>query len=290
MKTRFALAAIALLVTASLGSASEDTGSVFMWKAQKNEAAVYLLGSVHALKEDAYPLPPPIEEAFARSSVVVFEIDIDEMTAAAVKMLTAGSLQDGQTLEEVVGPAKWSALSAKMNAAGMPSGMFQFMKPWMAALTLMSFELEKAGYSPASGIDTHFWNRAGEAGKDRSALETVDFQVSLFADLTPGESLSFLEYTLADLETVIPLMEELSAKWREGDTTYVQEMMGSEFDDFPELYEKLISNRNKAWMPAIEELLAGEGSALVVVGAMHLVGVDGVVEMLRKRGYTVTQL
>ena len=135
---------------------------------------------------------------------MVFEIDLDEMTAEPCRCWTAGAFKTGRTLEQVVGPDMWSRFSTKMNATGMPSGMFQFMEPWMAALTLTSFELEKAGYSAASGIDSHFWNRAGEAGKERLALETVEFQIGLFADLTPEQSLAFLAYTIADLETIIP--------------------------------------------------------------------------------------
>ncbi len=289
MRTRCIRAVFGVVLAASLAAAGENEGSVFMWKAQKDGAVVYLLGSVHALKEEAYPLPAAIEAAFDGSDVVVFEVDLDEMTSAALKMLAAGSLEDGQTLEQVAGPVMWSDFSQKMSAAGMPSGMFQFMKPWMAALTVMGFELENAGYSPAAGIDTHFSNRAKEAGKERMALETPEFQIGLFADLTPEESLSFLDYTLADLETMIPLMDEIYSKWLVGDVQYVQEMMGEEFDDFPELYEKLIRGRNRNWMPAVEGLLKGQRDAMVVVGAMHLVGKDGIVEMLRQQGYTVTQ-
>lgn len=289
MTRRFAMCVLTLVLVASPSQAAEPDGSVFMWKAQKDGAVVYLLGSVHALKEDAYPLPAAIEAAFDRSDVVVFEVDLDAMTSAAVKMLAAGSLEDGQTLEQIAGPAIWSEFSRKMNAAGMPSGMFQFMKPWMAALTVMGFELENAGYSPASGVDIHFSNGAKAAGKERKALETPEFQIGLFADLTPDESLSFLDYTLADLKTMIPLMDEIYAKWLVGDAQYVQSMLGEEFGDFPELYEKLISGRNRNWMPVIEGLLAGQRDAMVVVGAMHLVGEDGIIEMLRQKGYTVTQ-
>jgi len=290
MNKRFAVAVLGVLLAASLVPAGEGDGSVFMWKAQKDGAVVHLLGSVHALKEDAYPLPAVIEAAFDRSDVVVFEVDLDEMTSAALKMLAAGSLSDGRTLEQVAGPILWSDLNQKMNAAGMPSGMFQFMKPWMAALTVMGFELENAGYSPASGIDTYFSNRAKAAGKERMALETPEFQIGMFADLTPEESLSFLDYTLADLETMIPLMDEIYSKWLVGDAQYVEAMLGEEFDDFPELYEKLIRGRNRNWMPAVEGLLTGQRDAMVVVGAMHLVGEDGIVEMLRQKGYSVTQL
>jgi uncharacterized protein YbaP (TraB family) len=285
----FTTFALTLALTASIGTAAEKEGSVFMWKAQKDGAAVYLLGSVHALKEDAYPLPAVIDAAFDQSAVVVFEIDLDEMTDAALQMMTLGSLAEGQTLEEVIGPDLWSEFSEKMSASGMPPSMFQFMKPWMAALTLASLEMERAGYSPSAGVDTHFSDRAKEAGKERMALESVDFQVGLFADLTPDESLAFFEYTVADMETMIPVLDELAAKWRVGDAGFVQTMMGDEFEDYPDLYEKLISGRNRNWMPAIEGLLAGNRDAMVVVGSMHLVGKDGIIEMLRQKGYTVIQ-
>ncbi len=196
MTRRFTIFALTLVLTFSLGAAVENDGTVFMWKAQKDGAAVYLLGSVHALKEDAYPLPAVIEAAFDRSDVVVFEVDLDEMTDAALQMLTMGSLADGQTLEEVIGPELWSEFSEKMNASEhaavdvpVHETVDGCVEPGFA------FELEKAGYSAASGIDTHFSNRAKAAGKERMALETVEFQVGLFADLTPEESLAFLEYT-----------------------------------------------------------------------------------------------
>jgi len=290
MSTRSAMAAIALCISASFGTAAEDGGTVFMWKAQKDGAAVYLLGSIHALRKDAYPLPEVIEAAFDQSEVVVFEIDLDDMVAVATKMLEAGSLEDGLTLEEVAGPVVWSEFSMKMNAAGMPSGMFQFMKPWMAAMTVAAFELENAGYTSESGIDTHFWNRAKTTNKETEALETADFQVGLFASLTPEESLAFLEYTLSDLETMIPQLDEMTRMWSVGDAQAIKDVREDEFADYPDLYEKLIGARNRAWLPAIEQLLGGDRDAMVVVGAMHLVAEDGIIEMLRQRGYTVTQL
>jgi uncharacterized protein YbaP (TraB family) len=260
-----------------------------MWKAQKDGAAVYLLGSIHALRQDAYPLSPTIEGAFDRAEVVAFEVDMDEMAAGAFEMLAAGSYDDGRSLEEVVGAELWNEFSAKMAELGLPPAMFSTMKPWLAALSLAAFELERSGYSASAGIDTHLSSRAKEEGKDRVALETMEFQISLFAGLTPDESLSFLDYTLADLENMIPLLDEIYSRWLVGDSKFVQTEMLEQFQEFPELYEKMLRDRNKRWMPSIEKLLAGDRDAMVVVGAMHLVGEDGLVEMLRERGYTVIQ-
>jgi uncharacterized protein YbaP (TraB family) len=284
------LAVLVVLFSAGVARAAENLGTVFMWKVEKGAATVYLLGSIHALKADAYPLPAAIESAFESAEIAVFEVDVNEMNSAAFELLAAGSLDGQQTLEEIVGAETWAELGEATRKAGLEPGMLQFMKPWMAALSVAALELTAAGYLPAYGLDTHLSERAAEAGKERQALETVDFQVSLFAGLMPEESLAFLRYTLADLETLVPLLDEIYTHWRVGDVGPVEELLGREYSDFPDLFEKFVTDRNHRWMDHLETLLAGERDALVVVGALHLVGDEGLVALLRERGYTVTQL
>jgi len=154
-------------------------------------------------------------------------------------------------------------------------------------VTITALAMTEAGYLPSAGIDAYFSRRAEETGKERIALETVEFQVGLFADLTAEQSLAFLRFTLVDLETVVPELDKLLAHWRAGNVAAVEALMGEGFDDFPELLDKMVTDRNRAWMSPIEELLAGDSDAMVVVGALHLVGEDGVVNLLRKKGYTV---
>ena len=261
----------------------------FMWKVENGETTVFLLGSIHALKGDAYPLPPAIEAAFDEAEVAAFEIDLDEMTNAAVKMMSAGSLEKGLTLEEVVGPDTWSELERHVAGLGFSASLYQGMKPWMAALTVAAIELTKHGYLATEGLDTYFSQRAVETGKKRVALETVEFQVSLFADLSPEHSLAFLRYTLEDLDAMIPEMDRLYRDWRVGNVQAVEEALLEGFEEFPDLSKKLVSDRNRSWMPQIEELLAGDLDAIVVVGSAHLVGEEGVVSLLREKGYIVMQ-
>jgi hypothetical protein len=290
MIRRTLLAALALSFAASALPLRAADGSVFMWKAEKDGTTVYLLGSIHALKADAYPLPEAIEKAFNEVDVVAFEVDLEEMNAAALQMLSVGVLDDGRSLEEVVGPATWAELVAAMEQTGLDASMVRFMKPWMAALSVASLELVNAGYLPSAGLDAHLDQRAKEAGKERAAFETAEVQVNFFANLTEAESLAFLRYTLADLETMIPLLDDLYRRWRVGDASVVEELLAKEFAEFPELYRKLVTDRNRAWLPEVEALLAGDRDAMVVVGSLHLVGSEGLVELLRKRGYTVSQM
>ena len=290
IKQRVVLAlAIALLTPPVLADspASEGADKTFMWRVGGDNATVYLLGSVHAMKEDSYPLPSVIETAFDSVDTVVFEVDLDDLDSAAIQMLAAGTLDGEETLEAVVGPATWSALMVQVERTDIPAAMFRRMKPWMAAVTITALAMTDAGYLPSAGVDAYFSRRADEAGKERIALETVEFQVGLFADLTAEQSLAFLRYTLVDLKTVIPELDELSAHWRAGRVEAVEALMAEGFAEFPELLEKMVTDRNLAWMSPIEELLAGDSDTMVVVGALHLVGEDGLVDLLRKRGYTV---
>jgi len=289
---RSALASVLLLLSLPAFAGTFNIGpaeKTFLWKVEKGETTLYLLGSIHALKEDAYPLPPAIEAAFDEAEVAVFEIDLDDMTKAAIKMMSAGSLEEGRTLEEVVGPETWSEFETHVGSLGFDASLYQGMKPWIAALTVAAFELTKHGYLATSGLDTYFSQRALETRKKRLALETVEFQVGLFADLSPEHSLAFLVYTLEDLETMIPEMDRLYRDWRVGNVEAVEEALLEGFEEFPDVFERMITDRNHSWMPQIEKLLAGDRDAMLVVGSAHLVGEEGVVNLLRAKGYTVEQ-
>jgi uncharacterized protein YbaP (TraB family) len=268
---------------------TDPSAKTFMWKADHGGTSLYLLGSIHALKEDAYPLPPTIDAAFDEVEVVVFEIDLDDMTAAAIQMMTVGSLGEGATLERVVGPELWSKFTNHVTESGLDPSFFKSMKPWMAALTLTAFELSNQGYLSTAGLDSHLSQRAQQAGKERRALETAEYQVSLFADLTPEQSLAFLSYSLTDLETIIPEMDQLYLDWRAGRFEPVEQLLLEGFEEFPDVFKRLVVDRNLAWMPQIEELLGGDRDAMVVVGSMHLVGEAGLVNLLREKGFAVEQ-
>jgi uncharacterized protein YbaP (TraB family) len=281
---------LAAISVAAQTSAGEEIEKTFLWKVDGGESCLYLLGSIHALRDDAYPLPQPIEAAFDEAEVLVFEIDVGDMTKAAITMMGAGTLDEGSTLEELVGPETWFELKVLAGTLGLDPAAFNRMKPWMAALTLAAFELTKHGYLATAGLDTYFSRRANEAGKECLALETAEFQVSLFADLTPEQSLAFLRYTLADLETMIPEMERMYLDWRHGKVEPLEELMFEGFDEFPGVFERMVVDRNRAWVPKVVELLQGDRDAMVVVGSMHLIGEHGLIALLQQQGYAVTQL
>ena len=283
--------ALLLLVVGSAPvQAGEGPERSFLWRVRSDTATVWLLGSIHFMKADASPFSPAVERAFTSSSVVVFEADLDDLQQAAVGMLGAGGLDNETTLEEVVPAPLYRKVVSRLEALGMGPGTVDSMRPWMAALTVTSLELSRAGYLGDQGIDATLYERAGRAGKERRGLETADFQVSLFASLSDEEGLDFLRYTLEELDSMIPMVDEIVAAWRAGETGRLEALLAESFDDHPELYRRFVTDRNRRWLPEIEALLRERGDALVVVGSLHLVGPEGLVALLEAEGYEVTQL
>ncbi len=269
-----------------------EDGSNCLWRVRSATTTVFLLGSVHLMKPQSYPLADPIETAFDASSVAVFEVDLGaEGTAeAAVGALSAGMLPEGKSLRDVVSLETWNLAKRRTAETGLDFSSMQRMRPWMVATTLAMNELQGAGYSPTDGIDRYFYRRAKSDEKTVLGLETIQFQLGLLEDLTREQDEAFLLQTVRELETVIPIVDELVEHWRRGRVDEVGALLKEGFLDFPELFKTLVTDRNTRWLSHFEELLSGAQPAFVVVGTLHLVGDDGIIEMLRNKGYTVEQL
>ncbi len=262
-----------------------------LWKVQGKQATVYLLGSVHALQEKDYPLPSVIETAFTNSRIVAFETDIGELESPALgmKMLSKSQLPEGQTLENVLSPEIYKDFMKHAEDSGTPSMMVERMKPAMAAMTLEIFELLKMGMNPQYGVDKHFYPLAQSAGKEILPLETVDFQLDLVTGFSKEEGELLMKSTLKEIDNIKKDLGELIKAWREGDADKLQKLMNDAMADSPLIYKRLLTDRNHNWVPKIEQLVRGDKNAIIIVGAGHLVGKEGVVELLKKDGLKVTQ-
>lgn len=273
------------------GSDDAEGERSFLWRVTgRGGATVYLLGSVHALPQSAYPLAPAIEKAYSDSKVVVFEVDLQALESAGGLMMAAGALEPDQRLADVLSPETKEELVAYLDNSGLSFRTFSAMRPWMVALSLATLELMKAGYSPNQGLDIHLATRSESDGKHVRAFETAAFQIALFSEMSDAESEAFLRYTLLDLETVVPQLERITAAWKSGDVETVTSLLGDAFADEPELFTRLVTDRNASWLPVVRDLIDGASDALVVVGALHLVGDVGLIEQLIAEGYEVEQL
>lgn len=290
MRQRFAVAiACLLLVSTPLAG---QTGKSFMWKVEGEGGAVaYLLGSLHVLTPEWYPLNATINKAFAESKVLVEEVDIDETSDPAQMMaaLMKAMLTDGKTLDQVIKPELYADVTKRAEKVGMPLMAINKMKPWLVAITLTAPVLQAAGFKPELGIDRHFYDRAIEAGMKRQALETLQYQLDRFDQMSLELQEGFLKSTIEDLDKEVAGVKDMAQAWAFGNVAAIEKFTLTALQESPELYKRLLLERNNNWMPQVEGCLKEKAGCFIVVGAAHLVGPDGLPSLLSKKGYKVTQ-
>jgi uncharacterized protein YbaP (TraB family) len=279
---------VALGLLAPLATAQSHS---FLWKAAGKGSVVYLAGSIHMLSPDFYPLNPVFDSAFKDVDLLVEEVDFAEMIGPEAQMqaLMRGMLPAGQTLDKMLSPATLALVTKTAKDLGAPMEALQRFKPWMLALTLEGLELASAGFDPQLGLDKHFYDLAKESGKAVEGLETVDFQLSRLDGMTAEQQDRMLAQTLKEIDTGKASVEKLTAAWKTGDAGAVERLVLGNLKVEPALYERLLVERNKNWLPKIEALFSRSGHALVLVGAAHLVGPDGLLAMLKAKGYRIEQ-
>ncbi len=270
---------------------TEETSKSCLWAIQKGSHKLYLLGSIHVLKSDAYPLAAAIEKAYSSSQKVVFETDMNAMLDPAVvqKMMQLALYPKGQTLNQQLSPGTLNKLKAKMSELGLPMEQFSRFKPWFIALTLAQLELQRMGFSPVYGVDMHFFGRTKSDQKQTGFLEPIDFQLNLLAKMNVSDQDALLAQTLEEMEIITQLATDMLIYWQLGDSKNLYELLNTSFRGRAGLRDKLLIQRNKRWVSGIEALLKENKNVLVIVGAGHLVGPDSVIDLLRQNGHTVTQ-
>lgn len=281
-------AALLFAVGASPASAQTHT---FAWKVTKGPAVVYLVGSVHVLTKDYYPLSPALENAYKDSTLLVEEVDMGQMmsTDAQMQMLGRGMLTTGQTLDEVLTPATRAMVARSASDLGVPGAALQMMKPWMAALTLDALEWQMAGFDPNLGLDMHFYTTAKTDNKPVQGLETFEYQMALFDNMSIDQQDHLLAETLRELSTEQANLTATAQAWKVGDVPAVEHIVLEDLKNEPAMYQRLLVDRNRAWLPKIEALFSRPRPSFVVVGAAHLIGPDGLLQALTAKGYHVEQ-
>ncbi len=265
-----------------------------LWKvSNKDGTALYLLGSFHMLKADDYPLSSDVDVALDASARVLFELSPEEMNSPALarSMLQAAMYTGGRQLKDDLAPATWQQLQSYAQANQLPLASLAMTKPWFVALSISMAEMARQGMDAQAGLDRHLMARASEAGKRTGGLETAATQIAMLDGMAPVEQQQLLSEALQQAGDG-EFSRRLHEAWRRGDDRMLWEEMAQQMRrDYPQLYQRINVDRNDAWLPALEQRLqVGQGNTLVVVGALHLLGSDGVVEKLRARGYAVERI
>lgn len=289
-----ALAPAILLASVPVAAAErpKTDGPSSVWVAEKDGHAIHLAGTIHLLREKDYPLPEVFEQAYRASTKLVFELPpgSDGDGEVVLRMRRMGTYPEGTQLADQVGAETFRRVQEWAGKNQYPMAAVARCRPWFLALTIAAIEYQALGAESGRGLDNHFEKRAAQDGKPGTGLETVEYQLTLFSNLSAKVQEQLLLQTLVEAATMKKDFEEMIGAWRSGDVGRLQEFLYRDADKFPELMEEFLTKRNQAWVgPLMEHLEKGE-RVLVLVGAGHLGGKSGLLELLKARGCTIRQL
>jgi len=262
-----------------------------LWQVRSETATIYLLGSVHLLRHSDFPLDPALDAAYERTDLLVTELDLNAADPIETQALInrIGRISNGD-LEDWMGAIDYRRAHELAADMEVDLDRLRGLKPWLAAITILQLQLARLGFSPDLGIDFYFAGRAKSDGKPVLGLETMEFQLEQFDSLSQQRQSEFLLQSLEEAEDIPGDIEAMVKAWKSGDAAALSRVLEEGFTGYPELYERLVKNRNSNWLPHLLELLNGDKDVLVVVGALHLVGTGSVIEMLEQRGFAAQQL
>lgn len=281
---------LALLLSPAL---ADDNGHpLTLWQVAGQQNSVFLLGSIHLLREQDYPLPSAIDSAYAAADVLIMEVDMDDIDPLATQAAFTryGMSHDGTTLRDLMGETLYDEALSAAEAIDIPLDMLSKTEPWYAAMTVEMMMLNRIGFNPALGIEMHMVQKAARDGKRVDGLETIDEQLQFLDRMSLQAQRDMLMATLEESASIETVMDEVIAAWRRGDTDTLANDMLSELEQHEELNKAIVTDRNTRWVKHIEELLDDKLNYLIVVGALHLVGPQGVPVQLEKNGHDIRQL
>lgn len=267
-----------------------------LWKVSDADNSVYLLGSFHMLKPADLPLSADVDRAFEDAGSLLFEVDPAALTSpetAAMAQRYMGYDDDKVTLSSVIPKETSERLGTLLAAGGNSLQAVERYEPW-AVSTMLSIGLMQAlGFRQDLGVDRWLAERATEAGKPARGLETAADGFAALDAIPYPEQVRDLDEFLDDPQKVVNRVRVMHDDWRAGDAVALERLMQTEMvDKSPDTYRLVVVQRNRIWLPQVERRLIDEhkDNTLVVVGALHLLGPDGLVEQLRAKGYKVERV
>ncbi|MDD9916840.1 MAG: TraB/GumN family protein [Rhodospirillaceae bacterium] len=289
----FRSGALAFICLALLAAAPAHGNAPALWRVADADSEIWLFGTVHMLPQHVRWRSPAFDRAFAAADTVFLEADL---TAAPRRGFRATIMQLGRnanfvTLSSLLGSRDTERLARAAERLGIPPGQLEPLRPWLASIRLSLTSMAAQGFESRSGVDGIIADMTRAAGKRLGYLETVQEQFEIFAALSPAAEKTFLMATVAQVEEgPSGGLAELVTAWSEGDTNrFDRQFQATLGGDLPELRNALFIDRNRRWTQRIARLMKGAGKALIAVGAGHLAGDDGVVGLLRAKGYRVSR-
>jgi uncharacterized protein len=286
MSRRAWLAGLILFIACLAGPALAQPP---LWVAHGRHATIYLFGSVHILPRDVDWAPATLTAAIAQADEIWFELPIDEATdlEAARMVAQRGMAPPGEDLFSHLDQAQATRLTTTCQALAVSCASLARMRPWLADLTLSLAMDAKAGAVSGQGVEQKLQALAPPTAK-RMAFETAALQIAILADTPLPDQLASLDETVTDYQDDPGAYQRMIDEWLAGDLTGLQkDALAPLAEAAPAFYRRLITDRNARWARILARRLEARGVVVVVVGAGHLIGPDGVPALLRARGFKV---
>ena len=281
--TPVAPAAVAMAQAEAVGPA--------LWRVADEDTTIYLFGTVHTLPADIDWKTGEIAAALDRADVLVTEIDMNPQSMQTMQEVVAAKamLPAGQTLRGLLNDTQRATYEAALAEIGAPAEAFDQMEPWFATLALANVALAQGGFSPDRGVELVLEGTVGE-GKQRAALETLEYQLAIFDELPMEAQIEYLLQTVEGFDEIEPTLARLVEEWAEGDIATLAALMNEAFEQDPVLAQRLLYDRNANWAVWIDERLDSPGTVFMAVGAGHLGGKQSVQDKLSERGIETVRI
>jgi len=276
-----------MLVTLSTFASSNSS----VWKVSKGNDHVFIGGTIHILPEEEFPLPDEFMNAYKNTDEVILEAQLPDPSdmAAQQAMITQMSYSEGKSLQNVLMPDTYKLLAKYFEVMGLDVAQFNGFKPGFIVSLMAIIELQKAEIS-GEGVDAFFETLATKDAKKIDYLETAEMQFTMLSELGEGYEDEFIKGSIELNSSFTDFFQNTLDAWRSGDAKSLETLINTATLEADEKsYDALFSQRNKNWVPKIEALFNDNDKEFVLVGAGHLFGKDGLIKLLKSKGYTVVQ-
>jgi uncharacterized protein len=267
-----------------------STRKAMFWKATSGTNVVYLLGSIHLGSKDMYPLAKEIEDAFEGSNTLIVEADIRhaDMQKTQSMVLAKGMYPADDSLWNHVSPETRKSVESFCTKFELPVEALARLRPWVVAVTIATVPMLKNGMDPSLGIDNYFLEKSGK--KRVVEIESAEWQLNLLSGFSDDMQEKFLRSATEEGKEMMDNLKRLQDAWMTGDADKMDSLIRETSRTPDEITRKLLTDRNPHMAEVAEQYLKGKEPAFLVVGAAHMVGKDGLVALLQKRGYKVEQV
>jgi uncharacterized protein YbaP (TraB family) len=287
---------------ANTAGATEALPKCCVWRVTNAKAPFYLVGSVHALDRNDYPLPSPYELALKDAKHLLFEFNPSRAAEFDKKFAAAGKYPPGQDIRSKIDPKLLAWLRENVSLISVDHNRLKKSrprvadfdsslgyKPWWIAQHLVDTR-NSSNMSTSHGLDDYLVDRARKTGQEIGGLESVDEHVAVLGGLPDRDSEFLLRDALNQSKSGAGEFTRMRSAWRKGDTAALWAGDAHLRKEAPQIAARFVDQRNIKWIPRIEaELKTGKPTA-IVAGALHFSGPNSVIVLLQKRGYKIEQL